>query len=384
MKPALQILAHVACVVAGFWWAAAESPARERADAARGGAPAPRAGAAIPVVPVKAGGAGLTLEQRLAAVTPETWSEQLGAVTKLTLAELPAALRGALSSRFPAVRRRLVSALFDRWTSLDRASAVAALSLIASPHMKATALRAILLQWTKVDAASAWQWVMSLEDDPVLQEEGIASLLSRSASDDPQSMVRWAERLEDPFLRYKALTEIALAWVHSDPQGALAAALSTDDQVLRAALLRHASYRGERSIDAARAMDLILELPDRAERVKAVCDDWIMAYAGESPDEAMQWFIQRAPHPDLQKAGANLGRLLAQRGKSVAELRHWARQIPAGPARDAFAANAAAEWVATPQRAAEARALLDLCGPCIEREHALETIEAAAKAGNGR
>jgi hypothetical protein len=377
MKLTFQILLHVMAVSAGFWLVATDPPVKPKAAPIKAAPKGPQP-AQIPANQVRVSSKP-RVETRMAALTPETWANELAGIERLSLADLPAALRGALSARFPVVRWRLVGALFKRWALLDRVSALAALRTIPSPQMKATALRAILTHWTETDERSAWQWVTALDDDSVLQEVGIESLLSHCAGKDPANYVAWAEMLEDPFLRFKALNQIAAVWARTDAPGALAAALTTSNDVLRMELLEQACHRNESGIDRAEAMELILQLPNRAQRIQAVSDHWMGEFASEDPARALQWFVAHAGNPDLQQAGGNLGKLWATQARSAMELRASILQIPPGPARDAFAAQAATSWAThgNATRVREARELLTLCAPCIEREDALAEIESA-------
>lgn len=377
MKLGLQLLLHVMAAFAGFWVTSSESPMthpapveEKKAAVAAKIEPSP-----LPPMPARSSSRAERLGPRL---TPQRWPEVNMVIEKADIGELPGLLQVILGSRYPDVRRRAVEVLFMRWTELDRDDALAAVKTISSPQLKATALSRILYEWAKTDAAAAWNWVTAMEDDPVLQETAIESLLANGAEKDPLGYASWAAQIEDPFLRYKALDQIASAWGRADPKGAFTAALEMNDPVLRKRLLVTVCYQDKSGIDRAQAMDLILQMPNKAERIELLSDNWIRAFASDKPDEALRWLVSHADNPDLQKVGGTLGGILGEQVKTVGELRAMALQMPAGPLRDSFSAQAAWMRAASGGSVQEARELLTLCGPCIEREFALGVIEESA------
>lgn len=374
MKLGLQLLLHIAAAFAGFCVTSLEHPVvhspritTKKAVVAVQADPSP-----YPSVAVRP----LSRAERLGPrLTPQRWPEVFMVVEKAGVEELPGILQVILGSRYPDVRRRAVELLFMRWTELDRDAALAAVKSITSPQLKETALGRILYEWAKTDATAAWNWVTAMEDDPVLQETAIESLLANGAEKDPLGYAAWAVQIEDPFLRYKALDQIASAWGRADPKGAFAAALEMDDPVLRKRLLETVCYQDKSGIDRAQAMELILQMPDKAERIELLSDDWIRAFANDKPVEALHWLVSHADNPDMQKVGGTLGGILGEQVKTVGELRAMALQMPAGPLRDAFSAQAAWTRATSGGSVQEARELLTLCGPCVEREFALGVIE---------
>ncbi len=299
-------------------------------------------------------------------------------IEKADIGELPGMLQVIFGSRYPDVRRRAVELLFMRWTELDRDAALAAMKTITSPQLKEMALGRILFEWAKSDADGAWQWVTAMEDDSVLQESAFEYLLANGAEKDPQGYAAWAAQIEDPFLRYKALDQVASTWGRENPKDAFAAALKMNNPVLRKRVLEVVCYQDKSGIDRAQAMDLILQLPDKAARIELLSDDWIRAFANDKPEAALRWLVSHADNPDLQKVSGTLGGLLGEQVKNVVELRAMALQVPAGVLRDAFSAEAAWRRATNGGSVQEARELLTLCGPCIERENALGIIEESA------
>lgn len=374
MKLGLQVLLHVSAAFAGFWLVSSESPTARPAPVEAKQAVVSMKVAASP--PPSASARPLSWAELLAQrLNPQRWPDVFMVVEKAGIDELPGLLQVILGSRYPDVRGRAVEVLFMRWTGLDRDAALAAMKTITSPQLKDMALRRILFEWARTDATAAWKWVTAMEDDPVLQETGIESLLANGAEKDPLGYAAWAAQLEDPFLRYKALDQIASAWGRADPQAAFAAALQMDDPVLRKRLLETVCFQDKSGIDRSQAMDLILQMPDKAERIELLSDVWITAFASDKPDEALRWLVSRANNPDLQKASATLGGVLGEQVRNLGELLGMIRQLPAGPLRDAFSATAAWRRAANGGSVQEARELLSLCGPCIERENARRTIE---------
>ena len=377
MKWGLQLLLHVAAAFAGFWLASSQPPMAHSPPVAAKKAAVVAKTQTSPPPPMPA--RSLSRTERLGPrLTPQRWPEVHMVIEKADIGELPAMLQVILGSRYPDVRRRAVELLFMRWTELDRDAALAAMKTITSPQLKEMALDRILFEWAKSDATAAWQWVTAIEDDSVLQESGIEELLANGAEKDPQGYAAWAAQIEDPFLRYKALDQIASTWGRADPKGAFAAALEMNDPVLRKRVLEVVCYQEKSGIDRAKAMDLILQLPDKAARIELLSDDWIRAFANDKPEAALHWLVSHANNPDLQKVSGTLGGVLGEKVKNVVELRAMALQVPAGVLRDAFSAEAAWRRAASGGSVQEARELLTLCGPCIEREFALDVIEESA------
>jgi len=368
MKIVFQILLHGVAACAGFWLVSVETttPAASSDKVEKAGrkTSAPVTMSARPVA-----------EAPLAELSPGTWPNEIAAIEKMQLSELPGALQRYLSCRFPDVRRRLLGLLFQRWAMLDRHGALAALAGIPSPQMKARALNSILQEWVKTDEAAAWKHLVSMQDDNVLQEAGVESLLSLCADRNPANYVAWAKQLDDPFLRSKALDSIAQAWARNDPKGALEAAFTEENAYLRQQLFKLVSHQDKAGIDFAQALDRMLQMPDPAERVRLIGNDWMRIFANRQPAEALSWLQQRADRPELQEASGIVGGMMIEQTKNVADLRAAALTLPAGPMRDAFAASAAERWASRGHPIVEAEQLLSLCGPCIEREHALELIE---------
>jgi hypothetical protein len=325
--------------------------------------------------PVSAAPSGKPVrEARVAELSPDTWPNEIAAIEKMRLSELPQALRRYLGCRFPDVRLRLLGLLFQRWAMLDRQGALAALKGIPSPQMKARAMREILQEWVKTDEAAAWQHVVSMNNDSVLQEESIELLLALCAKGNPTNYVEWARQLQDPFLRGKAFGSIAQAWAKNDPKAALEAAFVEEDAFLRQKLFELVSLQQNTGINHVQVLDRILELPDAAERSRLIGDNWIVSHFNRQPAEAMAWIQQHADQPELQKAASGIGALMAGSTKNVELLHDAALTLPAGPVRDSFAASAAISWLWESRRLMEAEELLSICGPCFEREFALRLI----------
>lgn len=375
MKLVFQVLLHGLAVCAGYWLIsgeAAQAPARVKDTATHAKTLAVTGTQAAKASPGKLSG------MELNPLSPETWPNEIALIQKMPKSELPAALRRCLGCRFPDVRLRLMRYLFERWALLDRAGALAALEGIPSPQMKDRALRAILTEWVKADESAAWQHVVSMNKDTVLQEAGIQSLLSLCADKDPTNYVAWTKGLEDPFLRGKALESIAEAWARKDPKGALEAAFMEEDPYLREQLFERVSRQGKAGVDHAQALDRILQLPGQAERVR-VMQDWVTVFANTQPANALHWLQQHANRADLQAASGIIGKAMSGQTKLVADIRNAALSLPEGPLRDSFAANAAGAWASRGHPTPEAEQILALSGPCIEREHAVAAIEAHRK-----
>lgn len=367
MKILLRVLLHGLCGVAGFWLVS--SPGVAEPSTVSKSAPKVAAtqiqSAMHSPLPQTGSEAGLAL------LTPENWAEAIHLISQMRLDELPVMLRGLLRNPFPEIKRRLLSRLFERWAALDLAGALAAMRGISSPQHKESALRGILSTWTKSREEDAWQYITAMEDDSVLQEAGIEILLGLNAGADPLRYAAWAAQLDDVFLREKALTQIGDGWMQKDPQGALAAALTVEPARLRDYLLSKLCHRD--GVDHATGLEAVATLPSQAERSR-LSKEWLGAFADDKPQEAFQWLLGHADHAELQKSAGTLGGILAVKTKHIADLRAMALQLPAGPLRDAFAARAADEWASAGRSLAAAENLLSLCGPCLERESAQNTI----------
>ena len=368
MRSLFQVLLHGLCGVAGFWLVSSPDPAAPPASSmASPKAAAPPIQSAVPA----ASRPHTASETGLALLTPENWAEALSPLSQVGLAEMPPMLRGLMRNPFPEVKRRLLHGLFARWAELDPTGALAAMHGISSPELKQSALRAILSIWTKTHEEAAWQYVTAMEDDSVLQEAGIGILLGLHAGADPLRHAAWAAQLDDVFLREKALVQIGDSWMQKDPQGALAAALTVEPKRLRDHLLAKVCHRD--GVDPTAGLETVAQLPSPAERSR-LSAEWIAAFAHDKPQEAFQWLRGHADRAELQKSADTLGGILAVKITNIAALRAMALQFPAGPLRDAFAARAADEWASAGRSLAGAENLLSLCGPCLEREAAQNTI----------
>lgn len=368
MRILLQALLHGLCGIAGFWLVASPDHAETSADSMS----SPKA--ASTQIQSDVHSASLphsASEPGLALLTPENWAEALSPLSQMRLEELPLKLRDLLHNPFPDVKRRLLHGLFTRWAELDHAGALAAMRGLSSPQHKQSALRAILSIWTKTHEEAAWQYVTALEDDSVLQEAGIEILLGLNLGADPLHQAAWAAQLDDVFLREKALVQIGDRWMQDDPQGALAAAGTVEPKRLRDHLLAKVCYR--EGVDHTAGLETVAQLPTRAER-SWLSAEWLGAFAHDQPQEAFQWLLAHADRTELQKSANTLGGILAVQTPTIAALRAMALQLPAGPLRDAFTARAAEEWTSAGRSLAGAENLLTLCGPCLERESAQDTI----------
>lgn len=376
MRVVLQVVLPVLCGIAGYWMAVS----REEVGAGGGAVLAEsERGAEVKVMvsPVRSISVPVVgSEAWVALLTPENWAEAISPLSQLRLDELPAVLHGLLRNPFPDVKWRLLRYVFERWAALDRAGALAAMRGLASPQHKESALRAILSIWTQTDANGAWQWVTALEDDSVLQEAGIENLLAKSTAQDPLAYAEWADQIDDVFLREKALRQIGDSWMRNDAKGALAAVLTVEPERLRSYLLSKLCYR--EGVDYAVGLEAVAQIPTRAER-SALNAEWIGVFVKLSAEGALEWVKARANNPELQQSGSGLGAGLASSAKSAAELRAQLLQLPAGPLRDATVATAASVWAERGHSKQEARDLLSLCGPCIERHHEEERIESAGR-----
>lgn len=368
MKITVQVLLHAFCAFAGFWIAAPVD--EEEPDTVRTSANPAHARTRPAAPPISR--PRTASEAGVARLTPLNWAEAIHPISHLRLDELPAMLRGLRSNPFPEVKWRLLHCLFERWAELDRAGALAALRSFSCPQHKEYALRAVLTSWTKTDTAAAWKWVTALDDDSVLQEAGIKTMLALTAAKDPLASAAWADQIEDVFLREKALTQIGDTWMSEDAPAALTLLITVEPERLRTYMLSKLCYRD--GVDHAAGLEIVAQLPSQAAR-STLSADWLGAFADEKPQEAFQWLLSHADRPELQRSSGTLGGILAVKTQNFADLRAMALQLPAGPVRDAFAARAADEWASAGHSIPEAKELLALCGPCLERDSAQSMIE---------
>lgn len=372
MRIVLQLLMHAFFALAGFWLASpsVESPSSNvtEASAQKKSTQTDRAQLAAQ----SSRSPNAASEHGIAVLTYENWSEAIHPISQMRLEELPAILRGLLRNPFPEVRRRLLRFLFERWATLDLNGALNALRGIPPPQAKETALRAVLDLWGKTDADAALNWLGTLDDDSVLQEEGIALVLYRKAAKDPLASAAWADQIEDIFLREKVLEQIGLSWMSEDATGVLAALPNVEPKRLRDQLLAKVCYRD--GVDHAAGLEVVSQLPTQAER-SHLSDEWLGAFVNDKPQEAFEWLSAHSERLELQKASDTVGGHLGATVKTSAELHAMALRLLAGPIRDAFVARAAESWVREGRSLAEAEDLLSLCGPCIERNCAQSTID---------
>jgi hypothetical protein len=371
MKPTLLVLLHVLCGLFGYWLAAPSEKAFTAAAAEQTSAKKK----AVPKTPAShvhespSSTPPACSEVGLAMLVPGHWVD----FSKAPLDELPALLRGLLRNRFLALRTHLMRYLFERWVQLDLHGALAALRGIPSPQLQERAMWAVLDHWTQSDMPAAWDWINTLNDDSVLQEAGIEHLLHLSAAKDPLGSAMWAAQIEDVFLREKALTRIGDSWMSEDPNGVLAALTSVEPKRLRDYLMSRVCYRD--GVDHTAGLEIVSQLPAQAER-SIFYEEWLSGYVGAKPQDAFQWLLIHAGQPELQTSAETLGGHFGTALKTGAELLAMARQLPAGPIRDAFAARAAGEWARESKPLADAEALLALCSPSLERNYAQAEIDA--------
>jgi hypothetical protein len=372
MKAMLHVLLHALCVMTGFWFASSSQVVEESSAGTKTSriktVEHARSASRItqPLSPPPAGS-----EAGVALLTPQNWAEAIAPMAELRHDALPAMLRGLMRNPFPEVKWRLLRYLFERWAVLDRNGALAAMRDLSSPQHKEYALRAILSIWTKTDTAAAWQYITAMEDDSVLQESGIEILLSLSTSLDPRAYAAWADQIDDVFLREKALKQIGDSWMSHDAKGAEAAAFTVEPERLRHYLLSKVCYRD--GVDHQAGLEALVQLPSPGQR-RELSAEWLSAFAHSEPLRALEWAKNHAENPELQKSGAELGAGLASQAKNIAELRSQLLQLPPGPLRDAAAAKASIAWLQSGHARQEARELLALCGPCIERYFAESEI----------
>jgi hypothetical protein len=369
MKLVLWVLLHALCAVVGFSLVSGET--YESAEKTTAASEGPKSKVAVDVhtfqPPPKIGS-----EAGMAVLSYENWAEAIHPISQMSLEELPAMLRGLLRNPFPEVRRRLLRYLFERWASLDLNGALTTLRGLSSPQDKESAMRAALDFWVKTDADAALNWLGTLHDDSVLQEAGIGVVLYRKAAKDPLTSAAWADQIEDAFLREKVLAQIGLSWMSEDVAGVLAALPTVEPKRLRDQLLAKLCYRN--GVDHAAGLEIVSQLPTHAER-SHLSDEWLSGFLNDKPLEAFEWLRAHSERPELQKAADTVGGHLGATVKNGAELHAMAVQLPAGPIRDAFTARAVEQWILAGRSVPEAQALLSLCGPCIERESAQETID---------
>ena len=370
MKLTLRVLLHVFCGLFGYWLAAPSENAAED-SAATPSSTKKKASAQMlaslvyesPSTPPPA-----CSEAGLAMLVPGHWVD----LSKAPLDELPALLRGLLRNRFLELRTRLIRQLFERWVELDVRGALAALRGIPSPQLQERAIWAVLDHWTETDMPAAWEWINTLNGDSVLQEVGIEHLLHLSALKDPLGSAASAAQIEDVFLREKALISIGDTWMRKDPNGVLATLTTVEPKRLRDYLMSRVCYRD--GVDHAAGLEIVSQLPTEGER-GVYYDEWLSGYVNTKPQDAFQWILDHAAQPELQTSAETLGTHFAANLKTGTELLAMARQLPAGPIRDAFAARAAGEWARNGKSLAEAQALLALCGPSLERDYAQAEID---------
>lgn len=283
----------------------------------------------------------------------------------LSLADFPSALKRALAYPIPAVRNQHLAWLFAAWARADRAAALAAMMELKSPQAQEAAAAAILRGWVTLNAADAWQWVASLPAEGGLQVKAVAALLAVAADSDPQRYAAWADALEDPLLRARALDTIATTWSQREARQALEWIRQLQPAALRAPLLQKHIWQSEQ-IPMLEKLDLAREWPDRPVRLHHTAY-LLESWAKKDSKAAFHWLITQPLTPDLQLTCAMLGSALREQ-MSVVELQALARRLLEVPHRNAFIAGAVGiHPLGTGSDPDKGRALLPLLGPGYER-----------------
>lgn len=371
MKRTLLALLHVLCGLFGFWLAAPSENAVEDSSTEQSSMKKKASAQMLASLVFESPSTPPPdcSEAGLAILPPGHWVD----FSKVSLGELPALLRGLLKNRFLELRTRMIRQLFERWAALDLHGAVNAMRGIPSPQLQERALWEILELWAKTDMPAAWEWINTLNGDSVLQEAGIEHLLHLSALKDPLGSAASAAQIEDVFLREKALISIGDTWMSEDPKGVLAALPTIEPKRLRDYLMSHVCHHD--GVNHAAGLEIVSQLPTEGERA-VYYDEWLGGYVSAKPQDAFQWLSDHAEQPELQTSAETLGCHFGSTLKNGTELLAMARQLPAGPVRDAFAARAAGDWVREGKPIADAEALAALCSPSLEHESALAEIDA--------
>lgn len=291
----------------------------------------------------------------------------------LAISDFPEALYWVLAHPIPAERNELLGMLFSAWGRSDRAGALVALMRLASPQAQALAVSAILKDWVLVDQAAAWAWVTVLPSDGVLQMQAIEVLLPLTAATEPERYASWAESLEDPLLRARALELVVGEWMKTDARAPLDWLRGVEPARLRTQLFSDYIFRVKEWSDLQR-LEVAYQWPDRSVRLQTA-PSFLSEYANRDPAAATAWLLAQPKTPELQRFSYDLGGMLCRRS-SLAELRAVAMRLPVGTLRDAFISGSLGydPFESDEPVLDRARALLPLVGQGPERLDVLSAI----------
>jgi ABC-type microcin C transport system duplicated ATPase subunit YejF len=93
-------------------------------------------------------------------------------------------------------------------------------SLPAVDHLP-FAVDATYREWLRHDREGALRWLREAEPNPTF-EPAISLYALVTVSDDLQTALEWAQRLQDEELRHQTLEKLARAWLANDPEAARA------------------------------------------------------------------------------------------------------------------------------------------------------------------
>lgn len=371
------LLLHLLFIALGFGigWRPQSNPSvpATSATSSKPAAAIPTAAASSPSEPKPAVPSASPVEQmRLSFRNGDHWANGIALVEKLTPAQMPQALEVVLSHPAPGGRRRLVSMLFEQWAKLDLPGAVQAVSSIASPQLKSAALHQVLSAWAQTDLKAAWQWAVANDADTVMQDRAVETLMGLGGDLDTQTFATLAEQITEPFLREKALKNLLESWVGKDPPAAFQHLRTIQPPSLRSSLLGWCAVKTK---EPENALPLLLQMPP-SPAVEDALSSLTSMYYFKDPDVAWQWLVSQSANPLMQGSINTMGRLLGERKASADALLTSARQLPAGPARDAFLNGVSRDWI-TPATLDDALRLLPLLSPGIERSHYIGKLGAA-------
>lgn len=308
-------------------------------------------------------------QMRLSFRNGDHWANGIAMLEKLSPAQMPQALEVILSHPAPGGRRRLVSMLFEQWAKLDLPGAVQAVSSIASPQLKSGALHRVLSAWAKTDLNAAWQWAVTNDADTVQQDRAVETLMGLGGDLDPRTFTTLAEQITEPFLREKALKCLLESWVGTDLPAALQHLGTIQPPSLRQSLLHWCAVKTK---EPEKALPIFLQMPFSPALAEALGTLTSMYYH-KDPDLAWEWLVSQSANPLMQDSLRTMGRLLAEKWISPANILTSARQLPAGPGRDAFLSGVATSWN-NPDQPDWINHLLPLLTPSLERSHFINRI----------
>jgi len=233
--------------------------------------------------------------------------------------------------------------VLSQWVREDHAAAQRAVAKLTGQTGDQARLVLVQLLADK-DPAAAWEYAKSFPPPAgrFSYWDARAQVIGRWSRTDPQKAIDAALTLEDQNVRNRALAEAINSWAGADFPAAIAYAGTVKDVALRGLMV--AALARNQNADPATMFNLLVEQAPAGDVFRNAVSNLMGRWAQTNPREAAAATLQLPPGEALNSAASRLAQEWALSSTDKSEVLAWVSQLPEGRARSEALESVFESW----------------------------------------